>query len=140
MPAELLNQSDFGYTAYKELNDLLVRFAHETRRDRIWFSAEAEAICRNRLGARFLKVMRMALDTARRYCSESASNRDLMIRLRSRHVQKQLFIKISYTSREGGIPGDVNIEEIRRIMTETGCYFRIRVENEQTNLNLAIPD
>ena len=121
------------------VNGVLNRFASICAADAIWVSIEADGLTKNRFGDRFSDVLELALTIARDNCIETTSPKERFIRLRSREIHKQVFLKIEYACESGYLREfDKNTVKLYDSVEQVDGYVRINLEKGYGCIKIAV--
>lgn len=129
------------YTKLGTVNTMLNRFVKECDMISMWASIEADGLSANCMPEdAYSYALELALGVAKANCIETTPPRNRFIKLRSRDVQKQIFVKIEYACENRKIKEfDKHIVKLHELVEKAGGYVKINLEKEFGCIKIAVP-
>lgn len=129
-----------SYTSYEQINELLNRFTEKSESLGVWVSVEGDGIREIPDPDALCEVIGLALEAAFENCCESTMPKNRYIKIRSRDVHNQVFVKVEYPCENGQLKefGKSIIKMQKQIDSMDG-YLKVCLVGESGNIRIAVP-
>lgn len=128
------------YTTEESVNELLNEYVQRAYEDQVWMSVDGAGLQKNALGNSFCELLGFALSRALETCVVTTPPKKRYLKVRSMNVQNKVFIKILYSCEEPAMAGfDRRYHRMKEMIEHTGGYMRLRFDEEENVLEIAVP-